>query len=152
MCHLSDAGLLQSLSGPGIGVNRVVEVAAAVIVQRGHLLITKRRPDVPQGSRWEFPGGKCRPGEGLKACLHRELKEELGIHVEVGSRLETVQHAYSDYAVRLHFYACRITRGEPKPIGCKAITWVRPKDLTRYAFPEADSAFIASLREILSRR
>ena len=123
----------------------MVDVAAAVIVREGRLLITQRRPDAPQGSLWEFPGGKRRPRESLTACLRRELKEELDITVEVGARLDTIVHAYPDYAVRLHFYRCRLRSGKPKPLGCQAIAWVKPKALGRYKFPEADHALIRSL-------
>ena len=123
----------------------MVDVAAAVIVREGRLLITQRRPDAPQGSLWEFPGGKRRPHESLTACLRRELKEELDIEVEVGERLDTAEHAYPDYAVRLHFYRCRLVAGTPTPLGCQAIRWVKPTGLGRYRFPEADRALIRSL-------
>lgn len=124
---------------------RAIEVAAAVIIQHGRLLIALRRPGVPQGGRWEFPGGKRLPREGLAACLRREVKEELGVDIEVGPKLATIVHAYPDYAVRLHFYRCQLRAGVPKPLGCAAVRWVRPTELGRYRFPEADRAFIQAL-------
>lgn len=124
---------------------QAIEVAAAVILQHGRLLITLRRPDVPQGGRWEFPGGKRLPREGLATCLRRELREELGVEIEVGPKLATVEHVYPDSAVRLHFYRCQLRAGVPKPLGCEAVRWVRPAELGRYRFPEADRAFIQAL-------
>ena len=34
---------------------------------------------------WEFPGGKCEPGESPAAATARECREEIGLEVVVGS-------------------------------------------------------------------
>ena len=57
-------------------VNTIV-VAAAVIERGGQFLVTRRQPGTHLAGHWEFPGGKCEPGETLAACLARELREEL---------------------------------------------------------------------------
>src|SRR3954453_11861351 len=52
-------------------------IAAAVLDPRGLLLVSKRAaPDV-----YYLPGGKPEPGEAPRACLERELAEELGVTV-----------------------------------------------------------------------
>ena len=57
-----------------------IDVVAGVIRRDdGRLLITQRLADDTLGGYWEFPGGKVDPGEELKAALHRELMEELGV-------------------------------------------------------------------------
>ncbi|MEQ8704180.1 MAG: NUDIX hydrolase [Phaeodactylibacter sp.] len=38
-------------------------------------------------SEWDFPGGKLHGRESLPECLRREMREELGIAVEVGPLL-----------------------------------------------------------------
>src|SRR5262245_45725195 len=63
--------------------NKVIEVAAGLVFRGGKVLITQRRPDDHLGGLWEFPGGKREPNETFEQCLHRELKEELGIEVHV---------------------------------------------------------------------
>ena len=42
-------------------------------------------------------------------------------------------------------YAAVLISGEPRPIDCAAVAWVRPKDLATYAFPEADRELVAVL-------
>jgi ADP-ribose pyrophosphatase YjhB (NUDIX family) len=37
----------------------------------------------------KFPGGGLEFGEGTRACLKRELKEELGIETEIGNHIYT---------------------------------------------------------------
>jgi 8-oxo-dGTP diphosphatase len=38
-------------------------------------------------SAWEIPGGAIEPGEAPRACCRRELREELGLGLEVGRLL-----------------------------------------------------------------
>jgi ADP-ribose pyrophosphatase YjhB (NUDIX family) len=44
-----------------------------VAIKRGKVLLVRRRRD----RLWMFPGGRKRARESAKACLRRELKEEL---------------------------------------------------------------------------
>ena len=54
-------------------------VTAAVIERDGAFLLTRRLDGTHLEGQWEFPGGKCEPGETLEQCLARELREELGV-------------------------------------------------------------------------
>ncbi len=40
-------------------------VTAAVLEKEGNILLAQRRENVHQGGKWEFPGGKVRPGKLL---------------------------------------------------------------------------------------
>jgi len=73
---------------------QMVEVAAALVFREGKLLISQRHPDAHLGGLWEFPGGKREPDESFAQCLVRELREKLGIEVDVGPVWESVTHAY----------------------------------------------------------
>src|SRR2546425_7387498 len=84
-----------------------VEVAAGLVFRDGKLLITQRHTDAHLGGLWEFPGGKREAGESFEECLVRELREELGIEVEVGNLIENINHEYPDKAVHLRFFRCQ---------------------------------------------
>jgi 8-oxo-dGTP diphosphatase len=125
---------------------RAIEVAAGLVFHAGRLLLTQRRPGDHLGGLWEFPGGKREPGESFEDCLRRELREELGIEVEVGPCLAAVTHPYPEKTVHLRFYRCQLQRGQPQPLGCAAVAWVSPDELSRYAFPAADEQLLVRLR------
>jgi A/G-specific adenine glycosylase len=123
------------------------DIGVAVIRERGRYLIQQRPDGALLAGLWEFPGGKREPRESIAACIKRELNEELGIDVEVGEALCTVNHAYTHYRVTLHVYRCRITRGRPHPHYAQQIRWVRPADFAEYTFPTANLRIIDSLKE-----
>lgn len=51
----------------------------------GPTYLVGRRPRGRYAGRWEFPGGKVESGETDAAALTRELREELGVFVQVGA-------------------------------------------------------------------
>ena len=87
----------------------IVVVLAAVIERGGRFLLGRRLKDTHLAGLWEFPGGKCEPGEPHEACLTRELREELGVEASIGAELIVIEHAYPDRTVRLHFRQCDLT-------------------------------------------
>jgi mutator protein MutT len=93
---------------------------------------------------WEFPGGKCEPGESHEACLARELTEELGVRAAIGDEIVVIEHAYPDRTVRLHFRRCEIA-GEPQALLGQQIQWVAREALDSLEFPAADRALIDRL-------
>ena len=117
-------------------------VVAAVTLRDGRVMICQRRPDVHNGLKWEFPGGKLEPGESPEAALARELEEELGIRVAVGKIRDAVFHRYPDREVLVLFYGCRILEGTPATLDCNAIAWVAPGELAAYDFAGADLEFV----------
>jgi mutator protein MutT len=124
----------------------VLEVGAGLVFRHGRLLITRRRASDHLGGLWEFPGGKREPNESFEACIHRELIEELGIHVRVGRLLLDLQHTYPERTVRLCFHRCTLESGEPEALGVDAFAWVTRKDLSQYEFPAADAQLLGLLQ------
>lgn len=123
-----------------------IEVAAGLVFRDGKLLITQRHADAHLGGLWEFPGGKRECDETFSQCLARELREELGIEIEVLDRVEVIEHAYPEKTVLLEFFRCRWIAHEPQALGCPAFAWVNREDLPRYEFPGADAKLIERLQ------
>ena len=124
----------------------LIEVSAGLVFRDGKLLITQRPEGGHLAGLWEFPGGKREPGETFAECLRRELREELGIDVEVGERVEGLTHHYEERTVHLEFFLCRLRQHEPQAIGCSAFAWVTHEELANYAFPAADARLIGRLK------
>ena len=113
-------------------------VTAGIVIRDGRVLVAKRHHRSHGGSLWEFPGGKMESDEDPKACLKRELSEELDIGVKVGEILEVVYHRYDRYPILLLGYLCKLKEGIPKALGCQEYRWVGKDELKRLPLPEAD--------------
>lgn len=113
----------------------------------GQILIDRRPENGLLGGLWEFPGGKIEPEETIQECIKREIQEELGIEIEVGEHLITLEHAYTHFRVTLHVHYCCHVAGEPQAIECEEIRWVTLEEIDSYPFPKANSQIIAALRE-----
>lgn len=125
----------------------VIVVTAAVIEHEGMFLVTRRPRGVHLEGCWEFPGGKCEPGETLSSCLGREILEELDTAIRVGAELFSIAHTYPDRVVELHFFGCELA-GEPRPVLGQEMRWVRREELALLEFPPADEELI----DLLSRK
>ena len=51
----------------------------------GKLLAARRNRPESLAGLWEFPGGKVEPGESEIDAVHRELREELGVAIQLGA-------------------------------------------------------------------
>jgi mutator protein MutT len=123
-----------------------VNVVAAIIRRAGKILITQRFDKAHLGGMWEFPGGKVEAGETLEATLQREIREELGIKIQVDDEYLRTEHDYPAKSIRLHFFNCTILEGEPQPLDVADLRWVEPPQLSDFQFPPADAELIAKLR------
>ncbi len=130
------------MTAPG-GLPLVI-VTAAVVEQDGLFLVTRRPAGTHLEGCWEFPGGKCDPGEALDLCLVREIREELDAAANVGAEICSIAHTYPDRVVRLHFFRCDLA-GEPRPALGQEMRWVRREELAQLEFPPADAELIAML-------
>jgi mutator protein MutT len=117
-------------------------IVAAAVVRRGDTyLLTRRLKGTHLEGLWEFPGGKCEPGEALDACLRREIVEELGVNAEVKQLLLSTSHAYETRDIDLHFFDCDLD-ADPHPRLGQEIRWASPSELRQLDFPPADAELI----------
>lgn len=94
----------------------------AVVVRHGAALIVKRATE-PLRGQWSIPGGAVELGETLRAAVAREVLEETGLTIEVGTILDVFDsihpapdHAAPGHAPRFHYvlidFLCRPIGGE----------------------------------------
>jgi 8-oxo-dGTP diphosphatase len=127
---------------------RLIQVAAGLILREGRYLIARRKVGVHLGGLWEFPGGKCKPGESLEDCLRRELREELGIEITTPVPFRLIRHEYPENRVELHFFRCSILDGQVQALDCEDLRWVIPEELAKFEFPPADQPLIQTLQDL----
>ncbi|PKM80971.1 MAG: 8-oxo-dGTP diphosphatase MutT [Firmicutes bacterium HGW-Firmicutes-14] len=123
-----------------------IVVTAAVIRKGDRFLIAQRKKGSHQEMKWEFPGGKVEQGEHPEDCLRREIKEELGVTVEVTDICQVVSHNYDARHIILLCYKCDLTQGEPETRDCHDYRWVTPAEMAGYEFAPADIPVVEKLR------
>ena len=133
------------LEGGRPGDTSSVRVVAAVICHEGAVLLRRRPPGAHLAGLWEFPGGKIEWGETPQVALARELREEIGVGIEVISPILNVTYQYPDRRVALSFFHCRIP-GDQTPMGSDSLCWVRPEDLRFESSPPANAELIRFLQ------
>lgn len=77
------------LRGPLVGVG-------AILTSGGKVLLMLRRNSLGGGT-WSTPGGHLDPGENPADCAARELREEVGVHVE-GFRFLAITNDVSEHS------------------------------------------------------
>lgn len=112
---------------PKVGVN------AAVFNPQGQLLLVQRQDD----HCWGLPAGWCDVNESPEQALTREIHEELGLDVEVGSLLKAFTRLPGDFGsphTSYHLlYLCQLRSSEQVPV-------YQPEEVLRAGWfdPEAE--------------
>ncbi len=114
--------------------------AAAVIIQRGRVLLAQRPSDGLLGGMWEFPNGRVNadPAKELtkviNAAYSLKARIERGRNVKKKEALGIIQHAYTHFKVTVHAFACDAV-SIPKN---KNLKWVRINELNDYPMGKVD--------------
>ena len=119
----------------------IVTSVVAVIIDDDQRVLLTRRNIQPFKDMWVMPGGKIDLGEPILKALHREVREEVGLEVEVEGLVDVFEHlspgAENDHFIIL-YYRCR-------PLSCTIshnhvevaeARWVGREDLEGYHLPE----------------
>lgn len=92
--------------------------------------------------KWEFPGGKVEESETPENCLIREIKEELGVDIEIVSALPANRHDYPTIKINLIPFVCKIVDGK---IGLKehaCFKWLNSNELINLDWADADKPIL----------
>ncbi len=135
---------------------RQIAVVGAALLRAGKCLVAQRGPGSPDTGKWEFPGGKVERGETPQEALARELREELGIEVEVGAYLGCgqveQQRPHEVVRIVLEVYAARLVAGEPQCREHQALTWLTAEALSGVDWAAADRPIVSAVQACLQHR
>lgn len=126
-----------------------MKVTAGIFRKNNSVLLMRRAPTEPLAGEWEYPGGKFEDGEDGPTCLHRELKEELGIDANIGD-LITVAKFQLNSGKELELYAYEILdyTGEIQLRAHDDMHWVPIPDLPSHPQLPADQIVSQALKNI----
>ena len=116
---------------------RHIEVVAAII-RRGDRIFATQRGYGAWKDWWEFPGGKIEPGEGVQEALRREIREELGVEITLGDKVDTMDWDYPEFHLHMHCFLAGIPDGEPLLKEHESARWLSYKELQGVAWLPAD--------------
>ena len=128
-------------------MSRQTVVAGALIAGNALLVAQRDRPPALAGL-WELPGGKVAADESDEVALARELKEELGVDVTVGSRIGV--DVALDSGTALRAYLVTQTAGTLQPHDHRAIKWITVDELDDLDWVPADRTWLAELKQALA--
>lgn len=138
---------------PAFAGDLLLVAAAALMNERGEVLLAERPPGKQLAGHWEFPGGKVEAGETPEAALIRELNEELGIKVQAEDLrpLTFLSHPYPEFGFHLLMptWLCTRWSGEPTALEHAALRFTHPRDMHQLLMIEADKSLVERLMEIV---
>lgn len=121
------------------------QVTAAVIVEDGCLLLTRRPTGDHLAGLCELPGGKIEAGETPRDCVERELREELDMASTGGNVAARTIYEYEHGSFEI--LAIETTRRSDFELRVHdRYAWVRWDDLDEYILLPADLRLLTQLR------
>ena len=109
-------------------------VAGGILEKNGLILLAQRKRNDAYGLKWEFPGGKLNEGESGEECIIREIKEELGIDVEVLSFYDE----YTEDDPHILYYRLKWISGEITLNDHEQVQWVQINNILKYDLLSVD--------------
>ena len=124
-------------------------VTAAVLINNKQILCMQRSKSKFDyiSYKYEFPGGKVEVDEVEEKSLSRELKEEMGLEVEISKDMffMTVDHAYPDFSITMHAYVCPLETRTFELKEHESYVWLNKEDLMTLDWAPADIPIVEKL-------
>ncbi|MCP4663198.1 MAG: (deoxy)nucleoside triphosphate pyrophosphohydrolase [bacterium] len=126
-----------------------MRVVGAAILRDGRCLAAQRSAAMSEPLKWEFPGGKVRPGEELRDALGREIREELDLRIEVGDWLGRGGSLVADRRIELDVFTATVVSGELRLAEHRRCDWFHADEIDRLDWAAADRPVLAPLKRLL---
>lgn len=124
-----------------------VAVGAFVFDAENRVLLVERSHP-PGAGLWTVPGGKLEYNETLVQAVAREVREETGLVVEVGTLACVVERIADNYHYVILDYLARVIGGTLDPSGdCTNARWVPEADLFKLPLTDGLSPLIERARK-----
>lgn len=123
-------------------------VAAAIAINDGRVLVTRRAPGQSLEGYWEFPGGKLELKESPQQCIERELYEELGVAASAGEVITESIYEYPGGTIKLIAIEATLHDHNLRLSVHDAFEWIFPELLLDLNLAPAD---IAIAQELIRR-
>ncbi len=126
-----------------------IEMATAILEHANKIFVQKRKSKGVWPNLWEFPGGRLEQGETPEMAVVREYMEETELAIGNLRKITTVQHSYTIYRVTLHCYFCSLLDDRLDPVlhGAQEYRWVKPGELSGFAFPAGHRKLLRYLQK-----
>lgn len=120
-------------------MKKLVKVVGAIIENKNsEVLCALRSTKMSIPNLWEFPGGKVEHGEEISDTIIREIREELGCHIEFKKVFHYNTHEYDNFIVNLITVKCSIVEGEPIASEHDKLIWLKKENLKSLNWAPAD--------------
>ena len=124
----------------------ITPVTCAIILFEGKVLATQRSESMNLPGLWELPGGKVESGESPEDCLHREIKEELNIEIDLLEKWDSSEHSYQrGKTIQLIPFLASYKAGELILSEHSAFRWLGLSELFEVNWAQADIPIVQEL-------
>jgi 8-oxo-dGTP diphosphatase len=131
------------------GMRNPIPAVAAIILRDREVLLVKRGAE-PALGKWSVPGGSVEIGETLEEALKREVREETGLEIQVGTLAGVCDLIVRrEVEIRFHYvlidYFATVVSGEPvAATDVSECRWVPLDQIGRY---DVTASLLDRLRE-----
>lgn len=148
---MDEKQLVNTITGGNVPIVRVV---GACISDGSKYLLSCRSEKQGYVGKWEFPGGKVEKDETDEEAIKREIREEIGIDIDVSNKLDSnvFYEKKKDRYIELNVYNATIKSGEIKSKEGQKLEWKEIDELENLDWMNADINIVQTLIDSAPRK